>query len=357
MTAVRLQLVLLAAFAATSCGDKLETHLTKFGDPAAQQAAPLPPPPDAYALGESPEVAARVVGMPYREVAARLGAHRLQSKIEYTFQRGNAQVALQETALLVQAADGGFRLKVENQASQGYELLFTGGQLFVRQRYGKFHPRDLLEAQHLRWRDEATRGYAALVRLFRGRLFLSKQGLARHHGRDAMRYGIALGPGPANLPGAPAAPQPPAGVSRYVFPIEPTPSEEDGWRDRAEPQEALGSLLVDTDTGVLLEVSFRGRLAWQSPAGEALELRVSAAITADGFGNPPSLPGPAEGELTPVPDRLVVDTKPLDFFYGKGYTSTLGLPAGVARRSEDEKKAEAEAAPQPPLEGGVPSNP
>ncbi len=357
MNAARPTLALLAALCASACGDKLEAHLGKFMDPAARRAEALPPPADAYALGESPEVADRVLGAPAREAAARLGAHRLQAQTSFRFTRGSEVVELKESTLLVQAADGGFRLKVENQAGQGYELLHAGEQLWVRQRYGKFHPRDLLEAQHLRWRDEATRGHAAVARLFRGRLAFAKQGLARHHGRDAVRYGLSLGAGPPRLPGASPPPAAPAGVTRYAYPVEPTPSDEDRWRDQAQPLEAQGSLLVDTDTGLLLELSLRGRLAWKNPGGEAVDLQVSATLVADGFGNPASLPPPPEAEVAPIPDREVVDTRPLDFFFGKGYTSTLGPPAGVARKSEDEKKAADSAAPVPAIEGGEPSNP
>jgi hypothetical protein len=339
--------LLATALLSAGCGDRLEAHLGKFLDPTAEREAPLPPPPDAFALGEAPEVADRVQQIPAREAVARLGAHRLQLKTGFRMQRGSHQAELAESALLIQAADGSFRLKVENQAGQGYEMLLSGPQLFVRGRWAKFHPRDQIEAQHLTWRDQALQGWAAIYRLFRGRIAFAKQGLQRHHGRDAVRYGLSLAAGPARLPGAPEPARPPEGVRGYLYPTQPTPTDEARWRDEAAPEEAQGSLLVDSDTGVLLQVDFRGRLGWKDPEGEPVRLEVTASLLADGFGNPASLPPPAGEEVEPLPTRLMTDTKPLDFYFGKGYTSSLGAPAGVARKSADEKQAEAEAPPPP----------
>ena len=93
-----------------------------------------------------------------------------------------------------------------------------------------------------------------------------------------------------------------------------------------------------------------GRFGWTYQEDE-LGLEVDVHLEADGFGNPPSIPAPGEENVSPQPERILVDTHPLDFFFGKGFTSTLGEPAGVARKSKVEQEAESEKP------GGTPSKP
>ncbi|RLB58004.1 MAG: hypothetical protein DRI34_06240 [Deltaproteobacteria bacterium] len=57
---------------------------------------------------------------------------------------------------------------------------------------------------------------------------------------------------------------------------------------------------------------------------------------ADGFGNPPAVPPPPADQVQPVPERIEVDTHPIDFYFGKGFTATLGAPAGVAAKTKGE---------------------
>ncbi len=324
------------------CGDKLEAHLGKFMPPASERTVDHGPPPDVYSLGEKTEVADRLAAMTFAEVADRLGAHRHRSEVKFRFSSSNHHYAsLTEKVLIVQAANGDFRIMVDNDGGQGYELVSSGGQLWIRNRYGKFHARSELDGIHIKQRDAAYDAWGAMHRLFRGRLRFTKQGLARHFGRDGLRYAIGLSSDAPRLPGTPAQPQVPAGVTQYVYPVEPTPSDTDRWRDAAVPVSVSGSLVADLDTGVLLKADLTGRLAW-TRAEEKIDLEVELHMEADGFGNPPAIPAPATADVGPLPERIQVDTHPLDFFFGKGFTATLGPAAGVARKSRAEQDAESD---------------
>lgn len=322
---------------AAGCGDKTQAHLERFLDtgekkPEAEKAEPI----DAFAVADNPQVADRVHTMEFSEVARRLGAHRLQSRIKFEFVSPDTRAWLRENGLIVQAADGDFRVKVENDEGQGYELIYADSRYFVRNRFGPFHLRDAISADHLRWRDAAYGGWAAVYRLYRGRLRFAKLGLTRYHGRDAIRFSISLSGEPPRLAGTPEPPRVPPGIAKYVYPIEPTPSDSHRWRDNAQPKQARGSVLVDADAGVVLKVEFTGELAVPTPGSDhPITLAVQADIQADGFGNPPSIAPPADKELEPIPERIQVDTHPLDFYFGKGFTASLGAPAGVAADRHD----------------------
>ncbi len=332
-----------------ACSDKMEAHLEKYADPKTDQPKELPPPPDVYSLSDSEEVADRIHAMTFDEVAQRLGAHRYQGKVDFIFTREKERVQLKESALIVLAHNGDFRIKVDNKGDQGYEMVYSGGDLFVRNRYSPYHKRSQLDGLHTKWRNKAYDAWGSIYRLFRGGLHFAKQGLTRHHGRDGLAFRIGLAAEGPHLSGSPEPVKTPKGVTEYVYPIQPTPADRDHWRDKAVAQSAEGRLVVDADNGCILFVEFSGKLAWQGEQGEAMRLTVKADISADGFGNPPSIPAPGADQIEPLPERIAVDTRPLDPFYGKGYTARLGAPAGVAANRANDKKEE--------KSGGSPSKP
>ena len=329
--------MVLVAFFAAGCGDKTEAHLERFLDTKQKKPeAEKPEAIDAFAVADTPAVADRVHTMTFSEVAKRLGAHRFQGRVKFEFVSPDTRAWLRENSLIVQAADGDFRVKVENDGGQGYELIYADDKFFARNRYGPFHERTTISSDHQKWRDAAHGSWAAIYRLYRGRLHFTKLGLIRHHGRDAIRFSIGLSNDKARLPGTPQPPLVPPGVEKYVYPIDPTPSDTHRWRDKAEPRKASGTVLVDADVGVVLNVDFTGELSLPSPDKQhQIVLSIRAELQADNFGNPPSIAPPSEKDVQPVPERIPVDTHPLDFYFGKGFTASLGAPAGVAADRND----------------------
>jgi hypothetical protein len=336
---------LAAVLGAAGCGDKTQAHLERFLDtkekaPEAEKPAAI----DAFAVADNPEVADRVHTMKFSEVAQRLGAHRLKAQIRFDFVSPETRAWLREDSLIVQAADGDFRVKVENDGGEGYELIYADERFFARNRFGPFHERNTISSDHQKWRDAAHGSWAAIYRLYRGRLRFSKLGLTRYHGRDAIRFSIGFSKEEPRLTGTPEPPQVPKGVEKYVYPIEPTPSDTHRWRDHAQPKTASGTVLVDADVGVVLNVDFKGELALPAPGStHQITLSIQAELMADSFGNPASIAPPAEKDVKPIPERIPVDTHPLDFYFGKGFTASLGAPAGVAAdrdKKKDPKKKE-----------------
>lgn len=324
------------ALLAAGCGDRKEAHLERFlqpGDGGQAAGGQI----DVFSLPGDPSVADRINLRPFREAAARLGAHSYRASVHFSMSSPQGWVSLDENDHIVYARNGDFSVTVENDAGQGYQGVFSGGKFFLRNRWAPFHPRSTSDGQHWRRIEEAYGGWAGIYRLFRGRLGFVKRKLVNHHGRDAVQFTIGLDGGKPRLPGTLEPPPVPAGVKKYVYPIEPTPSYRDRWRDHALPVKAQGRLLVDADTGTMLAVDFRGEL--QIPARQGRpEFTVAVTIkgAADGFGNPPAIPPPPAEQVKPVPERIKVDTHPIDFYFGKGFTSTLGAPAGVAGKAQGE---------------------
>lgn len=341
------------ALFACGCGDKTQAHLERFLDTKEKKPeADKPETIDAFAIADTPAAADRIHTMKFSEVARRLGAHRLTAQMKFEFVSPDTRAWLRENSLIVQAADGDFRVKVENDGGQGYELVYADKKFFARSRYGPFHERDTISSDHIKWRDAAHGSWAAVYRLYRGRLRFTKLGLTRYHGRDAIRFSIGLSQEEPRLPGTPRPPPVPPGVEKYVYPIDPTPSDTHRWRDKAQPKKASGTILVDTDVGVVLDVDFTGELSLPSPGSQhQIMLSIRAELKADGFGNPPSIAPPDEKDVQPVPERIRVDTHPLDFYFGKGFTAALGAPAGIAADRDDKKD------PQKKNPGGPASNP
>lgn len=327
----------LVGFFAAGCSDKTEAHLERFLDTKQKKPeADKPEAIDAFTVADTPAVADRVHTMKFSEVARRLGAHRFQSRVKFEFVSPDTRAWLRENSLIVQAADGDFRVKVENDGGQGYELIYADEKFFARTRYGPFHERKTVSSDRQKWRDAAHGSWAAIYRLYRGRLRFTKLGLTRYHGRDAIRFSIGLSNQKPRLPGTPKPPAVPPGVDKYVYPIDPTPSDTHRWRDKARPQKASGTVLVDADAGAVLDVDFTGELSLPAPdSRNRITLSVRAELQADNFGNPPSIAPPAGKDVQPVPERIPVDTHPLDFYFGKGFTASLGAPAGVAADRSD----------------------
>src|SRR5712692_11971329 len=100
---------------------------------------------DAGRLAEDPRLAERVVRMAQAEVAARLGAHKAQTRVQFAWFRGpgagGSDVALAEETTLLQAANGDFSVRQENDRNQGFELVWVKGEVFVRGLFGPFRKR------------------------------------------------------------------------------------------------------------------------------------------------------------------------------------------------------------------------
>src|SRR5207249_8064564 len=150
---------------------------------------------DATRLADDPRLADRVVRMTQAEVAARLGAHKAQTRVQFAWFRGpgapdaGTDVSLAEDSSLHQAGSGDFSVRQENDRNQGFELVWVKGQVFVRGLFGPFRKRRTDRSDPERVRELALGALPTFDRLAHG-LKLQKAGEATVEGRRVVRYQV-----------------------------------------------------------------------------------------------------------------------------------------------------------------------
>src|SRR5438309_5836577 len=112
-------------------------------DPGASQPGAKDP-IDARRLADDAKLAARVLRMSQAEIAARLGPHRSETRVQFAWFRGpglpdgGSDVTLSEQSALAQgpSGDGDFLVREENDRNQGFELIRAKGEVYVRGLFG-----------------------------------------------------------------------------------------------------------------------------------------------------------------------------------------------------------------------------
>src|SRR5438067_8289165 len=157
-------------------------------------------PIDAKRLGDDAKLAGRVLRMPQTEVAARLGPHRSETRVQFAWFRGpglpdgGSDVTLSEQSVLLQGPSGDFSVREENDRNQGFELVQVKGEVYVRGLFGPFRKRRTDRTEPDRVRELAMGALPTFDRLARG-LKLKVAGEATVEGKRAVRYQVVGGGG------------------------------------------------------------------------------------------------------------------------------------------------------------------
>src|SRR5438874_3295958 len=210
---------------------------------------------DASRLADDPRLADRIVPMSQAEAAARLGAHKAQTRVQFAWFRGpgapdgGTDVALAEETTLQQAASGDFSDRQENDRNQGFELVWVKGEVFVRGLFGPFRKRRTDRSDPERVRELALGALPTFDRLARG-LELQKGNEGTVEGRRGVRCQVT---------GSAGRPRP---AEREDLPRLEYPGQADGGRgpdpdtarrlevvEEVEPTRIAGALVVDALTG------------------------------------------------------------------------------------------------------------
>ena len=254
-------------------------------------------------LGDDARLAQRVLTMGAAEMAERLGAHRFDATVSFDWSTpSQAPVKLNETRLLEAGArglDGDFHARVDNSQELGLEVIRINGEVYARNRFGKFRLRRRDRGMAERTREDVVAPLRELDSLFDKRFRLLPQGTVTYEGRPALRYEVSLQA--ASLKEAPAS---------LPAPVRPRGGVDETTRRRLaflaskHPHSLKGELLVDQATGVVVRATLDGRLEVPS-AGTArpAALRVQLEQRISRIGQSPSLKAPA-GALPDVDKPL-----------------------------------------------------
>ncbi|HWE23337.1 MAG TPA: hypothetical protein VG496_05295 [Myxococcales bacterium] len=306
---------------------------------------------DASKLADDPHLVDRVIRMTQAEVAARLGAHKAQTRVQFAWFRGpgapdagGSDVALAEETTLLQAANGDFSVRQENDRNQGFELVWVNGEVFVRGLFGPFRKRRTDRTEPDRVREQALGALPTFDRLAHG-LKLQRAGEATVEGRRVFRYQVT---GSAGKP-------PPAereDLPRLEYPLQPdggrgpdpdTARRIEMW-EKEEPTRVAGALVVDAVTGAPIGADLQGHFRIPGSAGAAAELDVHSVLTVSGLGKDPGVRAP-QYEPEPSVPHAVKD--PLRFL-GKA-PAAAATPSGEepATDESEEEAPEQTAEPRP----------
>lgn len=219
----------------------------------------------------------RIVGMTRLESLERIGPHRGEGEVRFTWSKGRRRVALTEEYRFAIDAAGDFRAQIMNDEDEGLEFVWADGQAFARSRYGQFRPRRIDRAQQDRWRDEGSGALRSVVGLFDGRLQVKAAGEIEVGGRRAIRFTPSIGAAPSTKTQR-KLPPPVYGLARVEgeSELQPGPDLDTGRRlefdARKEPVRVDGEILVDRDTAVVLaaklDAQFRVPGATEEEAAE-----------------------------------------------------------------------------------------
>jgi hypothetical protein len=311
-------------------------------------------PIDASRLADDPALAQRVLGMPQAEVAARLGAHRSQTKVQFSWFRGQrnpdggTDVALSEDTSLAQGPGGDFSVRQENDRNQGFELVWVKGEVYVRGLFGSFRKRRTDRTDPERVRELAMGALPTFDRLARG-LKLKLVGTATAEGRKLVKYQVA---GSAGRPRV---------AERKDLPKVDFPLLSDGGRgpdpdtarrlevwEKEEPAQVSGTLLVDDRTGVPVAADLQGTfkvMAAEGNQGPPAQLDLRAVLATTEVGKDPGVKAPQYDAEPSVPHAV---KDPLRFL-GR---QPAAAPGAASTEEPSTEESDEEAAPEEPADAG-----
>ena len=305
---------------------------------------------DATRLADDPKLAGRVLRMPQAEVAARLGPHRAETRVQFAWFRGpgvpdgGSDVALSEQSALAQGPNGDFLVRQDNDRNQGFELIRVSGEVYVRGLFGPFRKRRTDRTEPERVRELAMGALPTFDRLARG-LKLKLAGEATFEGRRIVLYQVVGGGNRIEETDIRELPpiQYPQGADGKKAPDPDTARRLELWA-KEEPIQLSGTVIVDKQTAVAIRADLQGHFSVPGSSGVAAELALHSVLTTSDIGKDPAIKPPGVEPAPSVPHAV---KDPLRFL-GKA-PAAPGAPSTEepAEEAGDEEEGPAETPPPP----------
>jgi hypothetical protein len=224
----------------------------------------------------------RALMAPYRATVAVLGPHELAIATETTVNEAGKEVSalLDHTTLVI--GKTAFHATYENSADYGREIVFTGGKLYLRPRYQRWHERgpeapdepDVL-------RDQVADAIGATWDLLAPAIELTDRGPAQVDGRAGKKIEIKLSPSPHEPP--------------------PETLSQRKWREQRSIDAVSGEVVIDADKGVPLSVKLAGTVSF-SRDGKRYTMKVSLTSAVSAIGKPADVIAPTT-DVVATPER------------------------------------------------------
>lgn len=242
-------------------------------------------PIDVDRATKDPAELKRVLAMPYAEVIAALGPHTVKlATTNAVTEGGKPASALDEQTLIELGAKGELHALYTNSADYGRELILTGGKLYLRPRYQRWHERlPEYPEEPAELRDQYYGPIAAAWDLLAPGAELSDGGALQVGGRSARKIQIRRAPQPAAPPAEKLA--------------------QRKWREGRTIDELSGEVIIDVERRVPLSVKLAGAVGFQRE-GRKMTMKLGLEAAISGIGTAAAVAAPPRAEVVATPERL-----------------------------------------------------
>ena len=222
-------------------------------------------------LETEPDQLARVLSMPFVELAARLPPFAFECEAEMSFTQEARNFRQLDQHRYVEDDKQNFHAHVKSSETKEVNVWLKDGEFMVRQGYGKVRRTPRRDIEIEKWGELALSPQAHSFELFYPYLSVQSKGDEEFEGRSVRRYTLTLRESPLPTKDVYQLPR----AETRLAPVA-------GWRQRAKPRDVSGFVLVDIERKVVLQASFRGSLELPSSvegeAPSALTVRLDSTI-------------------------------------------------------------------------------
>ncbi|MGN6108397.1 MAG: hypothetical protein ACTHU0_25050, partial [Kofleriaceae bacterium] len=186
---------------------------------------------------------------------------------------------------VIELGDGGsYHAVYTNSADYGREAIFSGGKLYLRPRYQRWHARaPETTDEPAAVRDQYFGALAAAWDLLAPGVELTDRGQVQVGGRVGRKIEIKRAASPAKPPEEPLS--------------------QRSWREGRTIDQVSGEIVIDAEKAVPLSAKLDGTIGFTRD-GRRFSMKLGVATQIAAIGAPVAVAVPAEGEVVATPERL-----------------------------------------------------
>ena len=234
---------------------------------------------------KDPDELGAALGMPHHQLSAVLGPHTVAiAMATHVSEAGKPVTDLDDKTAIETGNNAAYHATYTNSADYGREVIFTGGMLYLRPRYQRWHgraPETPIEPQDIA--DSFYDPVAATWDLLAPGVELSDRGVVQVAGRTGRKIDVE----PAGSPRKPAA----------------EPLVQRKWREGRTIEALTGEVVLDAETGIPLSVKLSGTVGF-SRDGRRFSMQVAVQSDVGAIGKAAQLAAPASEDVVATPERL-----------------------------------------------------
>jgi hypothetical protein len=280
---VKASLAAVAILASTGCDRSQSVPDRELGGLVVARKA-VPDPIDVDRAAKEPAELGRALAMPHHVASAALGLHVITITTSTVVDEAGRPVSSLDDKTTIELGEhGAYHGVYTNSADYGREVVWSGGALFLRPRYQRWHQRTPEAPDEPdRLRDEMVQPIAATWELVAPGVELTDRGPAQVAGHAGRKIEVTRAP-------SPRAP-------------DPEPLAQRKWREHRSIDAVAGEVVIDADHGVPLSVKLEGTIGFTRD-GRKFVMKVKLHSEVSGIGTAVAIAVPAGDDVVATPER------------------------------------------------------